>query len=83
MTTNLAEIYNWVMKGVRRLPLVGIVEFILYGTCKYFRECYAIANTILNNASMIYGMKMTKYIEDKTEKAKMHRIKIMGPAQHR
>ena len=29
MTINLAEVYNWVMKGVRGLPLVGIVEFIL------------------------------------------------------
>nr|CAE05885.3 OSJNBa0044K18.27 [Oryza sativa Japonica Group] len=33
MTTNLAEVYNWVMRGVRGLPLVGIVEFILHGTC--------------------------------------------------
>nr|AAZ06223.1 mutator-like transposase [Oryza sativa Indica Group] len=34
MTTNLAEVYNWVMRGVRELPLVGIVEFILHGTCR-------------------------------------------------
>nr|AAT47059.1 putative mutator-like transposase [Oryza sativa Japonica Group] len=32
MTTNLAEVYNWVMRGVRVLPLVAIVEFILHGT---------------------------------------------------
>nr|AAM44862.1 Putative mutator-like transposase [Oryza sativa Japonica Group]ABB46622.2 transposon protein, putative, Mutator sub-class [Oryza sativa Japonica Group] len=34
MTTNFAEVYNWVMRGVRGLPLVGIVEFILHGTCR-------------------------------------------------
>jgi hypothetical protein len=31
MTTNLAKSYNIVMRGVRMLPLVGIVEFILCG----------------------------------------------------
>ena len=65
MTTNLAEVYNWVMKGVRGIPLVEIVEFIVQGTCKYFKDCYAVAHTTLNNASMICGMKMTKYMKDK------------------
>ena len=80
MTTNLADVYKWVMKGVRGLPLVGIVEFILQGICNYFRDHYAVAHTTLNNTSMIYGMKMTKYMEDKAEKAKMHRVKTMGTA---
>jgi hypothetical protein len=31
MTTNFAEVYNWVMRGVRGLPLVAIVEFIVTG----------------------------------------------------
>ncbi|KAG2584290.1 hypothetical protein PVAP13_6KG291406 [Panicum virgatum] len=35
MTTNLAEVYNWVLRGVRSLPLVGIVEFFLYRTCDW------------------------------------------------
>ncbi|CAN6380820.1 unnamed protein product [Urochloa humidicola] len=29
MTTNLAEVYNWVLKSSRSLPLVAIVECIL------------------------------------------------------
>ena len=32
MTTNLAEVYNWVLKGTRSLPLVAIVEGILRAT---------------------------------------------------
>ena len=60
------------MKGVRGLPLVRILEFILQETCKYFRDRYAVVHTTLNNASMIYGMKMTKYMKDKIEKKKMH-----------
>ena len=83
MTTNLAKVCNWVMKGVRGIPLVGIVEFILQGTCKYFRDRYAVAHTTLNIASMIYQTKITKYMDDKAEKAKMHQVKIIITAQHR
>ena len=43
MTTNLAEVYNCVLRGVRSLPLVGIMEFFLYRTCEYFRDHYAVA----------------------------------------
>ena len=43
MTTNLAEVYNWVLRGVRSLALVGIIEFFLYRTCEYFRDRYAVA----------------------------------------
>ena len=38
MTTNLAETYNFVLRGNRALPLTAIVEGIFYGTVKYFRE---------------------------------------------
>jgi hypothetical protein len=31
ITTNLAESYNMIMRGVRILPLVAIVKFILNG----------------------------------------------------
>jgi hypothetical protein len=31
MTTNLTEVYNWVLRGVRGLPLVAIVEFMSAG----------------------------------------------------
>ena len=34
--TNLAEVYNWIMRGARCLPLVGIVEAILRSTTNYF-----------------------------------------------
>ena len=34
MTTNLAETYNFVLRGNRALPLTAIVEGIMYGTVK-------------------------------------------------
>ena len=39
-TTNHAECFNMVMRCCRGFPLVGIVEFIMYGCMKYFRERY-------------------------------------------
>jgi hypothetical protein len=38
MTTNFAKVYNWVMRGVRVLPLVAIMEFIVRGCTDYFRD---------------------------------------------
>ena len=43
MTTNLAEIYNWVLRGQRGLPLVAFVEGMLHGTIRYFQERYQTA----------------------------------------
>jgi hypothetical protein len=39
MTTNFAEVYNAVLRGARAQPLVGIIEFFLYRTMKYFLDC--------------------------------------------
>ena len=63
MTTNLAEVYNWVLRGVRSLPLVGIVEFFLYRTCEYFRDRYAVAQKVMADNRKVYRYKITKYIE--------------------
>ncbi|WVZ95567.1 hypothetical protein U9M48_041313 [Paspalum notatum var. saurae] len=49
MTTNIAESYNMVMRGSRGLPLVGTVEFIMYGCAKYFRERYIDISADLTN----------------------------------
>jgi hypothetical protein len=38
MTTNFAEVYNIVLRGARAEPLVGIIEFFLYRTMKYFLD---------------------------------------------
>ena len=62
MTTNLAEVYNWVLRGVRSLPLVGIVEFFLYRTCEYFRDRYAVAEKDMADNQKVYEYKITEYM---------------------
>src|SRR5436190_18781034 len=53
MTTNQAESYNMVMRRVRCLPLVGIVEFIMYGCAKYFKDRYNVVSPSMNNPGMV------------------------------
>ena len=83
MTTNCAESFNMVMRGVRGLPLVGIVEFIMYGSAKYFRECYMAVSPSLNNPSVVFGYKKTEYLEDKIKKAQQYTVTRMGTTELR
>jgi len=41
MTSNLAEVYNWVIIGLRGLPLIGIIEGMVYGIIKYYQKRHA------------------------------------------
>jgi hypothetical protein len=38
MTINFAKVYNAVLRGARAQPLVGIIEYFLYRTMKYFLD---------------------------------------------
>jgi hypothetical protein len=38
MTPNLAEVYNQVIRGLRGLPLIAIIEGMLYGIIKYYQK---------------------------------------------
>ena len=68
MTTNLAEVYNWVLKGTRSLPMVAIVDGILRGTMLYLRERCEAAATIVQNPQMTYSWKISAYIERRVPK---------------
>src|SRR6266542_1348649 len=59
MMTNQAESCNMVMRGVRCLPLVGIVEFIMYGCAKYFRDRYNAVSPSVSNLGMVFGYRIT------------------------
>ncbi|WVZ50495.1 hypothetical protein U9M48_001741, partial [Paspalum notatum var. saurae] len=83
MITNHAECYNMVMRGSRSLPLVGIVEFILWGCAKYFRERYMAISTDLSNQSVFFGKRITKYMKTMTDKAQTYNARLMGTREHR
>src|SRR5438128_698772 len=83
MTTNQAESYNMIMCGVRCLPLVGIVEFIMHGCTKYFRDHYNVVSPSVNNTGMMFGYRITEYIDKKITKAQQHTVRPMGTRQQR
>ena len=83
MTTNLAEVYNWVLRGVRSLPLVGIIEFFLYRTCEYFIDCYAVAQKDMADNRKVYGYKIMEYMEAAFKKAHLHRVTPIGSMERR
>jgi hypothetical protein len=73
-TTNFAEVYNYVLRGARPLPLVGIIEFFIYHTMLYFHTRSKIANEILRNTQMRYYTKKTKYPSKAQEKELKHMV---------
>src|SRR3954471_22537852 len=75
MTTNLAEIYNFVLRGNRSLPLTTIVEGVLHGTLTYFRDRRKSAfEHIQNIPNTSYCRKIKQYMDDKIEKARLHTV---------
>ena len=71
-TTNFAEVYSAVLRGVRALPLVGIIEFYLYRTMKYFYERSNAAHEAMRNIHLVYSTKMTEYLDKAQKKALLH-----------
>src|SRR4051812_32236287 len=84
MTTNLAETYNFVLRGNRALPLTALVEGIFYGTVKYFRDRRAKAEMhMMNNPNTRYCERVMKYMDEKMEKAMSHTVVAIGNQERR
>jgi len=62
---------------------VGIVEFIMYGCMKYFRERYMAASININNPQIQFCRRVTEYMKEKIAKAKQHRVISTGTMEHR
>ena len=62
---------------------MGIVEFIIYGCMKYFRERYMAASININNPQIQFCSRVTQYMQQKIAKAKLHRVISAGTMEHR
>jgi hypothetical protein len=84
MTTNLAESYNFVLRGNRALPLTALVEGILYGTMNYFKERRELAlNHMLENPNTPYCKAIMEYMDVKMEKGMSHTVLAIGNQERR
>ena len=70
---NLAEVFNYVMKGVRFLPLTTLVEFTFYRINEYFVQRCEHASAWLLGGHM-YTSHATKIINRNIEKENFHEI---------
>jgi hypothetical protein len=73
MTTNFVEVYNAVLCGARAQPLVGIIEFFLYRTMKYFLDRANAAHAAMQDPQKVYSTWMTEYLNKKQKAALGHR----------
>jgi hypothetical protein len=78
MTTNFAEVYNWVLRGVRVLPLVAIVEFIVRGCTDYFRDRFTKTQAYMQDLDRYFERMMTEYITKKAASAQLHHVRQCG-----
>jgi hypothetical protein len=73
MTTKFDEVYNFVLHGARAQPLVGIIEFFLYHTMKYFLDRANAAHAAMQDPPKVYSTWMTEYLNKKQKATLCHR----------
>jgi hypothetical protein len=56
MTTNFVEVHNAVLRGARAQPLVGIIEFFLYRTMKYFLDHVNAADAAIQDPQKVLSV---------------------------
>ncbi|KAK1651020.1 hypothetical protein QYE76_068825 [Lolium multiflorum] len=84
MTTNLAESYNFVLRGNRALPLTALVEGILYGTMNYFKESRQLAVIhMLQNPNTPYCQAIMEYMDVNMKKGMSHTVLAIGNQEMR
>ncbi|XP_071683613.1 uncharacterized protein [Lolium perenne] len=71
MTSNMSEVYNGVLKGVRALPITALITETWNRTLSYFADRVQVANTryVMNKQ---WSEKMQRHLDEKAEKSKSH-----------
>ena len=83
MTSNLAQVYNWVIRGLRGCPLVEIIEGMLYGIINYYQKRHAAAVLHSTTVQTPYCNKMYIWMDKAVAKASQHIVIAMGTHDNR
>ena len=67
MTTTIAEVYNWIIRGLHRLPIVTVVEEMLYGIIGYYQKRHAAAVSHCTTMRTSYAQRMMEYLQKNTK----------------
>jgi hypothetical protein len=63
------------LRGVRRLPLVAIVEFIVRGCTDYFRDRFTKNQAFMQDPDRYFGKIMTEYMTKKAASAQLRHVR--------
>ncbi|XP_074293607.1 uncharacterized protein LOC141620702 [Silene latifolia] len=72
-TTNLAEVFNNVLKGARFLPITALVKVTFYRVNSYFFQRRKFAKSRIFEGLKIFPV-VTKYVENNFGKAAHHKV---------
>ncbi|XP_057249334.1 uncharacterized protein LOC130590794 [Beta vulgaris subsp. vulgaris] len=79
-TTNLAEVFNNVLKGARFLPITALVKLTFFRANTYFVERHRLSKKRLLDGHA-YSVKITKDLDANTEKAMHHKVDMFHHEQ--
>jgi hypothetical protein len=66
------------MRGVRGLPLVAIVEFIIHECTDYFRDRFTKNQAYMQTSARYFGSMMTDYMTKKAASAQLYHERQYG-----
>lgn len=72
LTTNMADVFNLVLRGARSLSITATVQFIFYWLVAYFRDCSDKIDKIRCTKTRC-GTNIMKIIQKRTNNAK-HKV---------
>jgi hypothetical protein len=82
MTTNMSEVYNTVLKGVRALPITALVAETWSRTVSYFADRVQVAHARVQQ-NKIWSEAMQNHLNRKTEKSKTHGSRVVDSLRKR
>ena len=71
MTSNMSEVYNGVLKGVRALPITALIEETWNRTLSYFADRVTVAKAQVE-LNKPWSEKMQRHLDEKAKKSQSH-----------
>ena len=71
MTSNMSEVYNGVLKGVRALPITTLIEETWNRTLSYFADRVTVAKAQVE-LNKPWSEKMQRHLDEKAKKSQSH-----------
>ena len=81
MTTNISEVFNYVLKGVRALPISALVHFTFIKCTRYFVDRWMQAQAAIN-AGQIWGEPANEHLEKHEKWAIDQAALLCDPREH-